>query len=604
MKVTLITHTPEPEKVIASAAKLCYSSSDIESLMNGLTTKKVEAFIKKLTDLGHQSPLEHCSFTFGIEGVSRACYDDKTEVLTNNGWKLFKNLTQDDMVFTRNEDGYAEFQKPIDYITYKYNGEMYHYKSQNVDLCVTPNHNLLMKKYDIRTDSDYALVPAENIDVKRFYMTKVVKYEPEISEFVTIKGFTYKRKNNQGRPYLKTTEDVTMRRDDFYKFLAWYISEGSVYHNKKENSYTVNITQTKQENISHILDICKNIHMTANYDGHNVKFKNATLGRYLKALGHSYSKHIPHDIFQCFNKDLSKTFIDEYIKGDGTVDTNGCAKIFTISPVLHEQLYTLSCFAGYSTSNHIDNRVGETHELNGDIFTHNFPCHVLNLSMTGVRNHEVVIKNEKHLTKTIYDGHVYCVEVPNHTLFVRRNGLAIWCGNCSHQLVRHRIASYSQKSQRYVKEGQFEYVVPPEIENIPEAKELFIKTMECDQMIYNNLINILTKKHFEDMVAKGMDEKKSKQMAEKKAAEDARFVLPNACETKIIMTMNIRSLLHFFEERCCSRAQWEIRQMANMMLGICNEKAPNLFAKAGASCVRGKCKEGKMSCGQPKGANK
>ena len=72
MIVKLITHTPEPEKVIAGAAKLCYSSSDIESLMNGLTTEKVEVFIKKLTDLGHQSPLEHCTFTFGIEGVSRA----------------------------------------------------------------------------------------------------------------------------------------------------------------------------------------------------------------------------------------------------------------------------------------------------------------------------------------------------------------------------------------------------------------------------------------------------------------------------------------------------------------------------------------------------
>ena len=72
MRVTLITHTPEPEKVIASAAKLCYSSSDIETLMNGLTPEKIESFIKKLADLGHQSPLEHCTFTFGVEGVSRA----------------------------------------------------------------------------------------------------------------------------------------------------------------------------------------------------------------------------------------------------------------------------------------------------------------------------------------------------------------------------------------------------------------------------------------------------------------------------------------------------------------------------------------------------
>ncbi len=171
----------------------------------------------------------------------------------------------------------------------------------------------------------------------------------------------------------------------------------------------------------------------------------------------------------------------------------------------------------------------------------------------------------------------------------------------THQLVRHRIASYSQKSQRYVTEGQFEYIIPPEIENIPEARTLFIKTMEDDQRTYDRLVDILTKKHFNDLLSQGMNENKARQISEKRAIEDARFVLPNACETKIIVTMNIRSLLHFFEERCCSRAQWEIRQMANIMLTICKEVAPNLFANAGASCVRGRCKEGKMSCGQPIG---
>lgn len=171
----------------------------------------------------------------------------------------------------------------------------------------------------------------------------------------------------------------------------------------------------------------------------------------------------------------------------------------------------------------------------------------------------------------------------------------------THQLVRHRIASYSQKSQRYVAEGQFEYIIPPEIENIPEAKELFIKAMECDQMIYDKIVAILKEKHLQSIREFEPNIKKAEQMAEKKAIEDARFVLPNACETKIITTMNIRTLLHFFEERCCNRAQWEIRQMANMMLDICKAVAPRLFEKAGASCVRGKCKEGRMSCGQPIG---
>ena len=168
----------------------------------------------------------------------------------------------------------------------------------------------------------------------------------------------------------------------------------------------------------------------------------------------------------------------------------------------------------------------------------------------------------------------------------------------THQLVRHRIASYSQKSQRYVTEGQFEYVVPHEIENIPEAKELFIKAMENDQNTYDKLTDTLSKKHFEDMLAEGMDEKKAKQASVKKAIEDARYVLPNACETKIIMTINARSLINFFHHRCCERAQWEIRELAEKMLFLVKEVSPILFENAGPSCVRGACKEGAMSCGK------
>lgn len=168
----------------------------------------------------------------------------------------------------------------------------------------------------------------------------------------------------------------------------------------------------------------------------------------------------------------------------------------------------------------------------------------------------------------------------------------------THQLVRHRIASYSQKSQRYVKEGQFEFVVPPEIEAIPEAKAEFLKAMEDDMNSYNKLADILFEKHYNTMLADGMDEKKAKSAAEKKAIEDARYVLPNACETKIIVTMNTRSLMNFFHHRCCERAQWEIRDLACRMLTLVKEVAPTLFKYAGPVCVSDKCPEGAMSCGK------
>jgi thymidylate synthase (FAD) len=163
----------------------------------------------------------------------------------------------------------------------------------------------------------------------------------------------------------------------------------------------------------------------------------------------------------------------------------------------------------------------------------------------------------------------------------------------SHQLVRHRIASYSQQSQRYVATA-FGGVVPPEIERrrgpgrsgrgalpvAPGLLEEFESHMENSRNLYAKMIEA------------GVP------------AEDARFVLPNATETKILVTMNARELHHFFALRLCRRAQWEIREMARRMLVLSRERAPLLFEKAGPGCLRGRCPEGKMSCGDPSGVRR
>ncbi len=168
------------------------------------------------------------------------------------------------------------------------------------------------------------------------------------------------------------------------------------------------------------------------------------------------------------------------------------------------------------------------------------------------------------------------------------------------QITRHRIASYSVKSQRYVAELHFEYVVPPAIEAIPEAKEEFLRAMEEDQRHYDRLRALLVEKHVKELTAQGRDEESARSAARKMANEDARFVLPNACETKLICTLNARELLHFFSLRCCNRAQWEIRAVAEQMLRLVKGVAPHLFRFAGPPCLRGACTEGKMSCGRAK----
>lgn len=198
----------------------------------------------------------------------------------------------------------------------------------------------------------------------------------------------------------------------------------------------------------------------------------------------------------------------------------------------------------------------------------------------------------------------------------------------THQIVRHRLASYSQQSQRYVKLEQFEYIMPPEIEKDSYARTIFTKHMEESQKTYNELVDVLIenkldKKYptwIEDTEEEYMSLSSEEQLAlnqnirnlwaknnkkaysaiEKEAIEDARYVFPNACETKIVMTMNARSLLHFFNVRCCNRAQWEIRAMADEMLKECKKVAPTLFKKAGPDCTFGKCGEGSMSCGHPR----
>ena len=168
------------------------------------------------------------------------------------------------------------------------------------------------------------------------------------------------------------------------------------------------------------------------------------------------------------------------------------------------------------------------------------------------------------------------------------------------QITRHRMASFSVKSQRYVREGAFEYITPPEIAASPEAKALFDEIMAEDQKRYDEISAILKEKHIKTFLAEGKDQKTAERLAEKKAIEDARFVLPNSCETQMVLTMNARSLHNFFRHRCCARAQWEIQDVANQMLSLVSNVAPNLFKNAGPSCLNGPCPEGKMSCGKAK----
>lgn len=178
----------------------------------------------------------------------------------------------------------------------------------------------------------------------------------------------------------------------------------------------------------------------------------------------------------------------------------------------------------------------------------------------------------RRVLRTIMNsGHFSALEHASYTFAIDGVSRAL-----THQLVRHRLASYNQQSQRYVSyTDDPSFIIPPAVDADPQLRQAFLGACASAFLSYRELIEV------------GV------------APEDARYLLPNAMETKIAVSMNIRELLHFFELRCCKRAQWEIRDLALRMLELAEPTAPYIFMDAGASCRRGPCREGKMTCGDP-----
>ena len=200
-------------------------------------------------------------------------------------------------------------------------------------------------------------------------------------------------------------------------------------------------------------------------------------------------------------------------------------------------------------------------------------------SKADIADLEGTAKKPEFIERLMQMGHLSPIEHASFSFGIEGVSRALLA-----QITRHRIASFSVQSQRYVnqsaKKGEFSYIIPPSIEALgKEAVQRFEEQMKTMQTWYDEWVEALGN-------------------AGEKSNEDARFVLPNACETKMIVTMNARELQHFFALRCCNRAQWEIRELAWQMLALVMQKAPELFKGAGPACINGACSEGKMCCGR------
>ena len=496
---------------------------------------------KSVLKTGHFSGSRGDYFKFKISFVPRACYDSKTEILTKNGWKFFKDIKDDEIVATLNDETQTvEFHPINEKISYLYNGVMHDINSKSVSLSITDNHNIYYKKHDVRVNKDETyLSPIGEINFDKLKMNKNFKYINNVSDKIEIQGYEYNKKTNNGGYCTMKTKDLVLNKKIFFKLLAWYLSDGSTYYDKKENKYVISICQTNCEANSMnntrevIYNIIKELGFTPVYDKNSIKFNSMTLGRFLKSLGLCNEKYIPFNIYDEFNKEYAQIFLNEYFKGDGHIDKNGCGKFYTTSKKLADQLQELCFLAGWTAMIYTrgEELLGKKQIICGREVTVNHIGYVVNVTFNSCEN-------------------VYCVNVKNNIIFVRQNGKAVWCGNCVDQSVRHDVGTFKNvQSQRYVNQEEFKMYYPKEILDDQYLLNLWMNHQIETQKVYKNTIDRLAEKG----------------ITGEKASEIARGMSPMNIESTYVQGFTLEALMNFMNKRLCSCSQEHIRYLAKLM---------------------------------------
>nr|BDI55058.1 MAG: radical SAM superfamily enzyme with an N-terminal intein homing endonuclease [uncultured archaeon] len=366
--------------------------------------------------------LYHINYAMGF-----LCYDKETQVLTNKGWKYFRNLSFQDKVLTLDPNTEnIEYQRPIEIINERYNGELIHFENKYIDLLVTPNHRLYLKTRRSKKEKEYFYFRRAD-DVEKLYSFRFKKdgiwsgkereyfYLPKISNY---------------RNTCNLIEKISM--DLWLEFLGYYISEGNTQYKEKRNAYIIKISQSKKSKYFNKFEECIKKLGLNYYIGTSGDFylSNKQLYKYLKLLGKSYEKYIPQDLLDLSKRQL-KILWDAIYLGDGTHFTKSKTQgICTSSYKLASNLQELLLKIGYCGDIRLVREKGtKTYFKKEDRY------------IIARHNQYVIFKNThyvnpNHFGKTsgkterkCYRERVYCCSVPNEIIYVRRHGKAVWCGN-------------------------------------------------------------------------------------------------------------------------------------------------------------------------------
>lgn len=554
-------------KKIELALRNCYKSENL------IEDGSAEKLIKSCINRGHESPLEHVSITYRVI-CDRACYDKQTQVLTNNGWKYFYDLLDDDLILTLDENNDLVYIKPTEVISYKYTGDMYSFQSSQIDLLVTPNHKMWVFDYNKRSPLTriWKFIEAQSCTNGRYVFNKSSNgiNRTGMKKFL-IKGYTI-----QKGIYDFTYEDKIYNSIPFLKLIGLWLTDGYCCNRKDCSSLEGGITQIKKDVREIIENLLVELGIKYTKTDKGFDFNDQPLLHWLQDTflqkndnKKTYYLKLPRDFINSLNRDELQSLLEGIILGDGSKITNSTGHVvYTASYDFAQDLSEIALLIGLNSNIRKQSPREKT-------FPNGKTCLCKEQYIVSINEKTTHLFDTRHAQKQIiqYNDMVYCVELPKyHRLFVQRNGKSVWCGNCSHEWVRHRLASYSQESSRYCNytKGKFgseiTYIKP---EWFDEYQSLILKPA-CDttQEEYNKIsIYFAYKKALETAELSYFT------MIRNGATPDiARAVLPNSLKTDLICTMNIRELRNFFKLRCTKYAHPAIRKLAIELLQKLKEK--------------------------------
>jgi thymidylate synthase ThyX len=573
MNAQLLELSQNAIALIYAACRQCYSEKFSGEVFSdeSISTQKQEEFVKKIVASGHQSPLEHIKFTFAIEGVSRAL----THQLVRHRLASYC-LTGDTVIKGARQElsrGYKKFTLKSLY-----------------ERTLTPHGRSRLKLIRLNSYDENKKVFDRGVIKNIVYTGKQTVWKVKLENgqnikstlnhrFFTKDGWRTLKEIIQTKPELGVN-GITCR----YPNLVFLRDKGWLFERYNLKNYS-------QEEIAKDLNCSKHT-IRAWIRKHGLQ----------KEIGGLHGHPSPEGYHWKLNRQRTheeRRAVSQRMKGSsnpmwrGGITKEAVALRKEISPEVRSQVYARD---GYQCK--------LCHNIGGRLTLHHkIPIYVDKGMAKDVDNLVALCQRCHHKInnhEAEYKNIFGIEQIPYHSRSSGCYRTIKWlkidviepCGiedtydiemrEPHHNFVANGFVVHnSQQSQRYVKENDFDYIIPLSIEVNPLAKKEFEKIMDLIQKSYTKLSELLADKGISGEIAN----------------QDARFVLPQAVETKIVVTMNCRELLHFFEHRCCSRAQWEIRQLANKMLEICVERLPAVFADAGAKCdALGYCPEGEKFC--------